>query len=89
VREEYRTITGKERDLGVLEYETLLRRMRKLGLIDTLDGRTINVRNSEARLRLRGSLKLILPVQTADELEAWVKRYRAGGDDRGQDDEEE
>ena len=38
----------------------------------------INVRDSEARLRLRGSLKLILPVQTADEMEAWVKRYRAG-----------
>ena len=79
VREEYRTITGKERDLGVIQYETLLRRLRKLGLIDTLDGRTINVRDSEARLRLRGSLKLILPVQTADEMEAWVKRYRAGG----------
>lgn len=94
VREEYRTITGKERDLGVMEYETLLRHMRKLGLIDTLDGRTIDVRNSEARLRLRGSLKLILPIQTADEMEAWVKRYRAagagaGGDDRGQGDEEE
>lgn len=89
VREEYRTITGKERDLGVLEYETLLRRMRKLGLIETLDGRTIDVRNSEARLRLRGSLKLILPLQTADEMEAWVKRYRAGGDDRRQGDEEE
>jgi hypothetical protein len=79
VREEYRTITGKERDLGVIQYETLLRRLRKLGLIDTLDGRSINVRDSEARLRLRGSLKLILPVQTADEMEAWVKRYRAGG----------
>ena len=28
-------------------------------------------------------LKLILPVQTADEMEAWVKRYRAaeGGED--------
>lgn len=89
VREEYRTITGKERDLGVIEYETLLRRLRKLGLIDTLDGRTINVRDSEARLRLRGSLKLILPVQTADEMETWVKRYRVGGggrDDRGGDD---
>jgi len=54
VREEYRTITGKERDLGVMQYETLLRRLRRLGLIDTLDGRTINVRDSEARLRLRG-----------------------------------
>ena len=79
VREEYRTITGKERDLGVIQYETLLRRLRKLGLVDTLDGRSINVRDSEARLRLRGSLKLILPVQTADEMEAWVKRFRASG----------
>jgi len=49
VREEYRTITGKERDLGVIQYETLLRRLRKLGLVDTLDGRSINVRDSEAR----------------------------------------
>jgi hypothetical protein len=79
VREEYRTITGKERDLGVMQYETILRRLRKLGLLDTLDGRSINVRDSEARLRLRGSLKMILPVQTADEMEAWVKRYRASG----------
>lgn len=85
VREEYRTITGKERDLGVIQYETLLRRLRKLGLIDTLDGRSINVRDSEARLRLRGSLKLILPVQTADEMEAWVKRYRAAEDGENED----
>jgi hypothetical protein len=89
VREEYRTITGKERDLGVMQYETLLRRLRKLGLIDTLDGRTINVRDSEARLRLRGSLKLILPVQTADDMEAWVSRYRVSGEARGQDEDEE
>lgn len=75
-REEYRTITGKERDLGVVQYEQILRRLRKLGLVDTLDGRSIDVRNSEARLRLRGSLKMILPVQTADEMAAWVKRYR-------------
>jgi hypothetical protein len=87
VREEYRTITGKERDLGVIQYETLLRRLRKLGLIDTLDGRSINVRDSEARLRLRGSLKLILPVQTADEMEAWVKRYRASEPEGGGEDE--
>jgi hypothetical protein len=89
VREEYRTITGKERDLGVIEYETLLRRLRRLGLIDTLDGRTINVRDSEARLRLRGSLKLILPVQTADEMEAWVKRYRAAAAPDGSGEDEE
>jgi hypothetical protein len=78
VREEYRTLTGKERDLGVIQYETLLRRLRKLGLIDTMDDRSLDVRDSEARLRLRGSLKLILPVQTATEMEAWVSRYRAG-----------
>jgi len=88
VREEYRTITGKERDLGIIQYETLLRRLRKLGLVDTLDGRSINVRDSEARLRLRGSLKLILPVQTADEMEAWVKRYRASGAAESGEDEE-
>jgi hypothetical protein len=76
VREEYRTITGKERDLGVLQYEQILRRLRRLGLIDTLDGRTIDAHNSEARLRLRGSIKMILPVQTADELDAWLRRYR-------------
>ena len=89
VREEYRTITGKERDLGVIQYETLLRRLRKLGLVDTLDGRSINVRDSEARLRLRGSLKLILPVQTADEMEAWVKRYRASGAEGSEGTDEE
>jgi hypothetical protein len=89
VREEYRTITGKERDLGVMQYEQLLRRLRRLGLIDTVDGRSIDVRNSEARLRLRGSLKLILPVQTADELDAWVRRYRVDGsaDTASSDDE--
>jgi len=88
-REEYRTITGKERDLGVVQYEQILRRLRKLGLIDTLDGRSIDVRNSEARLRLRGSLKMILPVQTADEMEAWVRRYRVSGDGGGGDAEDE
>ena len=92
VREEYRTITGKERDLGVIQYEQILRRLRKLGLVDTIDGRTIDVRNSEARLRLRGSIKMILPVGSADELEAWVRRYRVTGaeDDgpRGEGDEE-
>jgi hypothetical protein len=76
VREEYRTITGKERDLGIVQYETLLRRLRTMGLIDTLDGRTIDVRDAEARLRLRGSVRLILPVQTVDELEAWIRKYR-------------
>lgn len=83
VREEYRTITGKERDLGVIRYEQILRRLRRLGLVDTLDGRTIDVRHSEARLRLRGSIKMILPVQTADEMEAWVRRYRVSEDDGG------
>jgi hypothetical protein len=81
VREEYRTITGKERDLGIIQYETLLRRLRTLGLIDTLDGRTINVRDAEARLRLRGSVRLILPVQTVDELDAWIRKYRSSDEE--------
>ncbi len=76
VREEYRTITGKERDLGVGQYENILRSLRRLGLIESLDGRTINVRNSEARLRLHGSVRMMLPVQTAEEMEAWIRRYR-------------
>ena len=76
VREEYRTITGKERDLGVGQYENILRGLRRLGLIEPLDGRSLDVRNSEARLRLRGSIRMILPVQTAEEMEAWLRRYR-------------
>jgi hypothetical protein len=76
VREEYRTITGKERDLGVIRYETILRRLRSLGLIEPLDGRSLDVRDSEARLRLRGSVKMILPVQTAEEMDAWLRKYR-------------
>ena len=76
IREEYRTITGRERDLGMVQYETLLRRLRTLGLIDTLDGRTIEVRDAEARLRLRGSVRMILPIQTVDELDAWLRKYR-------------
>ncbi len=76
VREEYRTITGKERDLGMVQYETLLRRLRTMGLLDTLDGRTIDVRDGEARLRLRGSVRMILPIQTVDELDAWLRKYR-------------
>lgn len=80
VREEYRTITGRERDLGVGQYERLLRSLRKLGLIETVDGRSIDVRNSEARLRLRGSVKMILPVQTADEMEAWLRKYHVEED---------
>jgi hypothetical protein len=77
VREEYRTITGKERDLGVGQYEAILSRLRRLGLIEPLDGRSLDVRDSEARLRLRGSVKMILPVQTAEEMEAWLRKYRA------------
>jgi hypothetical protein len=76
VREEYRTVTGKERDLGVVQYETIMRRLRRLGLIEPLDGRSLDVRDSEARLRLRGSVKMILPVQTAEEMEAWLRKYR-------------
>ena len=79
VREEYRTITGKERDLGVVQYQDLLRRLRARGLIDTLDGArgAIDVRNADARLRLRGSVRMILPVKNADEMEAWLRKYRA------------
>lgn len=77
VREEYRTITGKERDLGIGQYEAILSRLRRLGLIEPLDDRSLDVRDSEARLRLRGSVKMILPVQTAEEMEAWLRRYRA------------
>lgn len=84
VRDEYRTITGKERDLGVIQYETLLRRLRALGLIDTLDGRSVEVRDPEARLRLRGSVRMILPVQSVDELAAWVRKYRSAGREEGE-----
>ena len=76
LREEYRTITGKERDLGIGQFEAILRRLRNLGLIEPLDGRSLDVRDSEARLRLRGSIKMILPVQTTEEMEAWLRRYR-------------
>jgi len=81
VREEYRTITGKERDLGVGQYETILRHLRAIGLIETLDGRSIDVRDGEARLRLRGSVRMIRPVQTVDELDAWIRKYRAGSEE--------
>lgn len=81
VREEYRTITGKERDLGVGQYETILRHLRAIGLIETLDGRSIDVHDGEARLRLRGSVRMILPVQTVDELDAWIRKYRAGSEE--------
>ena len=76
VREEYRTITGKERDLGVGQYDAIMRSLRRLGLVEPLDGRSLDVRDSEARLRLRGSVRMMLPVQTADEMEAWIRRYR-------------
>jgi hypothetical protein len=76
IREEYRAITGRERDLGVIQYETLMHRMRKLGLIEVIDGRSLDVRDGETRLRLRGSIKMLLPVQTAEEMEAWIRRYR-------------
>lgn len=81
VREEYRTITSKERDLGMVQYETLLRRLRTLGLLDTLDGRTIDVRDGDARLRLRGSVRMILPIQTVDELDAWLRKYRTANEE--------
>jgi hypothetical protein len=81
VREEYRTITGKERDLGITQYEEILKQLKRLGLIEPLDGRTLDARDGEARLRLRGSVRLILPVQTADEMEAWLRKYRAAEED--------
>jgi hypothetical protein len=77
IREEYRTVTGEERVLGIVRYEELMRRMKRLGLIELVDGRSLDVRDSELRLRLRGSVKMILPVQTAEEMEAWLRRYRA------------
>jgi len=89
IREEYRTITGKERDLGVGQYDALMRRMRALGLLDVVDGRTLDVRDSELRLRLRGSVKMILPVQTAEEMEAWVRRYRTADSDGSVEEEDE
>jgi hypothetical protein len=76
IREEYRTITGKERDLGIGQYEGIMRRLSRLGLVEPLEGRSLDVRDSEARLRLRGSVKMILPVQTAAEMEAWLRKYR-------------
>jgi hypothetical protein len=82
IREEYRTITGKERSLGVVQYEDILRRMKRLGLIQPVDGRSLDVRDSELRLRLRGSVKMILPVQTAEEMEAWLRKYRAQEEER-------
>lgn len=81
VREEYRTITGKERDLPMGQYEGLLRRLRALGLLDTIDGRNIDVKDADARLRLRGSVRMILPIQTTDEMNAWLRKYQAGGDE--------
>ena len=64
VREEYRTITGKELALGVSQYKDLLTRLRAMGLVDPLDGRIIDVRNGDARLRLRDSVRVLLAVQT-------------------------
>ena len=82
VREEYRTITGRERTLGIVQYETILRRLRRLGLFELVDSRSLDVRDSELRLRLRGSVKMILPVQTAEEMEAWLRKYRAESEAR-------
>jgi hypothetical protein len=87
VREDYRTITGKERDLGIIQYETILRHLRAMGLIDTLDGRTIDVRSSETRLRLRGSIRMVLPIQSADAMEAWLRKYRTADTNEAQEGE--
>jgi hypothetical protein len=41
-------------------------------------------------LRLRGSVRMILPVKNAEEMEAWLRRYRAEEvDDNGADEVEE
>jgi len=88
VREEYRTITGRERDLGIVQYETLLRRLRSLGLVEIIDGRNIDVRDGEVRLRLRGSVRLILPIKSADEMEAWLRKYRGGNEEEITESEE-
>ncbi len=82
VRDEYRAITGKQRDLGIVQYEDLLRRMKSLGLIETVDGRTIEARESESRLRLRGSVRMILPLKTAEEMEAWLRKYKKSAEDK-------
>ena len=79
VREEYRTVTGKERALGITQYEEILRRLKRLGLVEPVDGRSLDPRDSECRMRLRGSVRMILPVQTADEMEAWLRKYRVEG----------
>ena len=34
VREEYRTVTGKERVLGITQYEEILKRLKRLGLVE-------------------------------------------------------
>jgi hypothetical protein len=85
VREEYRTITGKERDLGIGQYEAIMRNLRRLGLVEAVDGRSLDVRDSEARLRLRGSVKMILPVGTAQEMEAWLRRYRVADEEESEE----
>jgi hypothetical protein len=85
VREEYRTITGKERDLGIVQYDEILRRLKRLGLVEPVDGRTLDPRDGECRMRLRGSVRMILPVQTADEMAAWLRKYRAKGSGRNGD----
>lgn len=80
-REEYRTITGKERVLGITQYEDILKRLKRLGLIEPLNGRALDVRDSEVRFRLRGSVRMILPVQTADEMDVWLRKYRTMGEE--------
>ncbi len=76
VREEYRTITGKERDLGITQYEEILRQLKRWGLVEPISGRTLDPRDSECRMRLRGSVRMILPIQAADEMEAWLQKYQ-------------
>ncbi len=70
VREEYRTITGKERDLGIVQYETLLRRLRSMGLIDTLEetcsgGQSTARRNSVLRGNIPPGIPAVSSLQDA------------------------
>ncbi|MBI4630713.1 MAG: hypothetical protein HY740_03175, partial [Chloroflexi bacterium] len=63
-------------------------RLRAIGLIDTVEGRTIDVRATDSRLRLRGSIRLILPIKTVDEMDAWLRKYRKASEE-GQEEGEE
>jgi hypothetical protein len=40
-------------------------------------------------MRLRGSVRMMLPVQTAEEMEAWLRRYRVAEADEGEEEAED